>query len=198
MPKGCCCYPSQKLSNANYVYAAVEGNIQLDSGESRFVEFPPTNPVSDPYNCVRGNLSGFDPVTGRFTAPKTAIYQVSAWANYFSNVSPTGTSRLTGETNTQVCRFLTKNICGGPGTGQPMGLDIAIVGQTAPWSRLGVNFIASASLGGCVPLRAGEQMLIRVFQENEEGQRVFLFLEWMIVQGPYINLGVPRGPGVGT
>ena len=243
MPKGCncCCNPPPK-PRADYVYAAVEGNILLESGETRFIEFPPTNLASDPYNCVRGELSGFDPVTGVFTAPRTALYHVSVWANYFveSIICPTGTSGpfqcsdctgctgivgpgglcctgpagctgaivlppLVGTTNTQVRRELKENICGAPGSGFG-GLDIAVVGQTAPWSLIcepgtgatGCNYISNASLGGNIPLRKGEKLIISVFQENDQSRRVSLFLEWMIVRGPNINLGKPRGPGVGT
>jgi len=240
----CCCQPA-KLNVADYVYAAVEGNIQLDSGETRFVNSPPTNPFSNPYNCVRGNLSGFDPVTGIFTAPRTALYQVSVWANYLQErvacpgpsgfIGPfpcrdctgcTGINGidglcckgpsgcvgavvippLVGTTNTQICRELKENICGAPGTGFG-GLDIAVVGQTAPWSFICLpgstgttecNYVASATLGASIPLRAGEKLMVSVFQENNQERRVFLFLEWMIVQGPFINLGKPRGPGVGT
>ena len=113
---------------------------------------------------------------------------------------------LVGTTNTQICRELKENICGAPGTGFG-GLDIAVVGQTAPWSFICLpgstgttecNYVASATLGASIPLRAGEKLMVSVFQENNQERRVFLFLKWMIVQGPFINLGKPRGPGVGT
>lgn len=204
MPKCDKCCPKPYTPSADYVYAAVEGNILLDSGETRFVNSPPTNPASDPYNCVRGRLEGFDPVTGIFTAPRTALYSVSVWANYFKlgGSSP----QLQGTTNTAIQRELIENICGAPGTGFG-GLDIAVVSQTAPWSLIcpsgsagatGCNYLASSSLGGDIPLRKGEKLIISVFQENDQSERVSLFLEWMIVRGPKIDLGKPRGPGVGT
>jgi len=200
MPKCDKCCPKPYTPSADYVYAAVEGNILLDSGETRFVNSPPTNPASDPYNCVRGRLEGFDPVTGIFTAPRTALYSVSVWANYFQPGQ--SLPQIGGTTVTTVERFLVENICGGPGTGQPKGLDIAVVSQTAPWTsrpgEIGFDYFAGSSLGGDIPLRKGEQLIISVFQENDQSQRVSLFLEWMIVRGPKIDLGKPRGPGVGT
>lgn len=188
MGKERCCCNSQTIKNAIYVYADVKDSITLTNEEVRSV---------DAYQCIRGNLAGFDPVTGVFTAPKTALYDVSVWADY--RHSSTGTV-LDGVTNTQLRRELIENICGGPGSGFG-GLNIVLIGQTAPFSLVagtGTNPISSSSLGGSVPLRAGEQLKVVVYQENVQTESVQLFLELMIVQREYINLDSLRGPGVGT
>lgn len=187
----CCGCNSQKLSNALYVYAGVEGNITLDNEEYRIVEALDTadGPV---YPCIRGTLAGFDPVTGVFTAQKTALYDVSVWIDYFRDATA---PVLDGVTTTAINRELIENICGSPGNGST---GPNVICQTAPFSLTdgpGSFPVASSSLGGSIPLRAGEKIRISVYQQNDQDESVQVFMELMIVQREYINLDTLRGPG---
>jgi hypothetical protein len=191
--KGCCCCPTQRIPFATYIYAAVEGNVSIASGEARVLG----DDTDTIYRYERGTLKGFDPVTGIFVAPKTTLYRVNAWVNYFRIRESSDPALLDGVTTTSIERDLQENICGAPGTGFG-GLDIAIVSQTAPWSLIGGdggNFLASSSLGGNIPLRQGDRLQLSIFQTNTSAVDAQIFAEVFIEQGPNITLGLPRGPG---
>ena len=189
----------------DYFYTALEGSIQLESGEGRFIEYkdgdgcdgvPPPCPV---WRCLQGDVfchpDSLDVVKGVFTAPSSSFYDVSLWVNYFY-IQPMGTEDINGTTTTTLRRNLKKNICGFPGTGFG-GLDIAIPLATNVFSRFGDNSIAGATISCCLPLQRGEQLKVHIFQQNDQGVPVTMFAEWLVKRGKRIDECLAKCRGLG-
>nr|QBK90457.1 MAG: hypothetical protein LCPAC103_01380 [Pithovirus LCPAC103] len=189
----------------DYFYTAVEGSIRLQSGQQRFIEFEDgdgcagTEPPCPIWRCLRGDFfchpDSFDPITGIFTAPSSNFYDVSLAVNYFYDPTPID-PRITGRTTTTLCRNLQENICGFPGTGF-MGLDIAVLTSTNPFSNFGTNCIASAVINYCIPLNRGDKLLVMIFQENDQAVEVTMFAQMLVKRGKRIDPCIDRCEGLG-
>ena len=90
MSHGCqCCHDgrhdggfSKSTRYARFVYAGIDGNVLVSSGkETPLISMSPdlTYPI---YPCLKGNLEGFDPYAGFFTAPRTGFYDISLFCHY--------------------------------------------------------------------------------------------------------------------
>lgn len=188
----------------NYLYTAVEGSIQLNSGQERIIDYQEGDGCGSSctsctdstacgschtWRCIQGDIfchpESFNPVTGIFTAPTSNFYQVSLTVNYFY-IQPEGTDRITGISTTTLQRNLQKNICGLPGTGFD-GLDIAVLSSTNPFSAFGDNTIASAVISYDIPLQRGDQLKVLIFQENDADVAVTIFSEWLIKRGKRLD-----------
>lgn len=193
-------YSDKCKFQTNYLYTGVEGSIFASSGEFRFIDYQAGDHCDgqpepcDTWRCRRGDSfchpESFDNQTGKFTAPSDNFYKFFLTVNYFYQGSPD----ITGVTTTQLCRKLKENICGVE-IDEILINDIALISSTNPISALGVNSIASANIVYCIPLRRGDQVIVGIFQRNDQDVDMQIFAELMIKRGKRIDPCLDRCQG---
>jgi hypothetical protein len=153
---------------ARFVYAMIFGNTIVHSNR----ETPITKGAPDPnaplYTCVKGNLAGFDATTGFFTAPKTAFYDITVFTNYVYD----GEYPIYGVSSTKLFTFITDN---------PSPAAIPL-GSSNSYCSFLEQSIASSNIHGKLPLVKGEKVALSLYQENDQEQPVYVFVELTISQ----------------
>jgi len=132
--------------------------------------------ISDPdrpiYACVKGNLEGFNPYTGVFSAPKTGFYKITIFCNYIS-ATPV---RMYGVTHTKAISF-SKIV---------PARKVLPFGSTNAFTVIKGNSVSYTTISGHVPLEKDEKFILSLYQENDIDEPTFVSLELTIVQGaPY-------------
>ena len=163
---------SRSTRYARYVYASVNGNVIVTS---RY-DTPLIKGVPDPrfpiYTCVKGNLEGFDPLSGIFKAPKTGFYDVTLFCNYYLY----DVTKVSGRTYTKMAIFNSNTRTD----------FVHPLGSTNIFAPFQDGYISAASISGTIPLVEGDHLTVSLYQQNNKKQATPIYAELTILQAsPY-------------
>jgi len=163
---------SRSTRYARYVYASADGNVIV----SPRYETPLIKGVTDRrlpiYTCVKGNLEGFDPLSGIFKAPKTGFYDVTLFCNYYLYSD----TKVSGRTYTKIVIFNSNTRTD----------FVHPLGSTNIFAPFQNGYISAASISGTIPLVEGDHLTVSLYQQNNKKQAAQIYAELTILQAsPY-------------